>query len=145
MNNKEVLLSVIAASKDQGLTPVQLQKSLFVVGKCKLPELPSEYYEFVPYDYGPFNKEIYIDVKDLVQEGAIEASNLSGQSWLIYTATSKGKKQAGQLEKRTGIECRLSNYINEVVNWVLSLSFRDLLKAIYSQYPEYRTNSVFEE
>ena len=40
MDKKDALLLVIAAGEDTPLTPVQLQKSLFLVGKSNLSDLP---------------------------------------------------------------------------------------------------------
>ena len=35
-------------------------------------------------------------------------------------------------------------YIRAVVQWSQSLSFSNLLRAIYAHYPAYRVNSVFQ-
>ena len=38
---------------------------------------------------------------------------------------------------------RAAAYLDQVVKWALSLSFTQLVRAIYEQYPEMREKSVF--
>ncbi|OGO06291.1 MAG: hypothetical protein A2Z76_04755 [Chloroflexi bacterium RBG_13_56_8b] len=142
MENKEVLLLVVASADDEGLTPLQLQKSLFLVGECSLPELPSDFYTFVPYNYGPFNPVIYGDAESLAEEGLLEYINVPGQKWSKYAATTAGLARAGEITDSISNEC--SKYIKDVVDWVLSLTFSELLRAIYTKYPKFRSNSVFQ-
>jgi len=42
MDKESITLLVIAADPDGGLSPLQLQKSLFIVGKSGLEELPAD-------------------------------------------------------------------------------------------------------
>ena len=35
------------------------------------------------------------------------------------------------------------SYLEKVVDWVSSLSFPELVRAIYAKYPQYKANSVF--
>jgi hypothetical protein len=55
-------LVALAHRKGQALTPVQIQKALFVLGR----ELPTvvrpRFYSFKPYNYGPFGA-VYHDSK----------------------------------------------------------------------------------
>jgi uncharacterized protein YwgA len=135
-------LLVVASANGEGFSPLQLQKSLFLVGQCGLPELPSDFYKFVPYNYGPFNPSIYSDADSLAEEGLLEYINVPGQRWSKYAATSTGLARA---EETTGnISSEFRNYIKEVVDWVLSLTFSELLRAIYTKYPQFRSNSVFQ-
>jgi uncharacterized protein YwgA len=143
MENKEVLLLVVASANGEGLSPLQLQKSLFLVGQCGLPELPTDFYEFVPYNYGPFNPAIYGDANSLAEEGLLEFINVPGQRWSKYATTPAGLARAEEI--KGDISSEYSKYIRDVVDWVLSLTFSELLRAIYTEYPEFRRNSVFQD
>ena len=55
MDDRDFLLLVVASGKDKALTPVQLQKSLFLLGKTDLAEAVDSPYDFEPYHYGPFD------------------------------------------------------------------------------------------
>ena len=59
MTSKEnVLIAVVAAAGETGLDRVQLQKSMFLAGEEFGGYLPSDFYQFRPYMYGPFSQEI---------------------------------------------------------------------------------------
>lgn len=141
MERKDWTLLVVNAAGAWGLSPVQLQKSLFLIGK-KLPsEVGNSFYKFEPYDYGPFDAAIYEDARTLGLEGLVTTSGVSGKSWVYYRITPKGKEAAVQLA--AGLKPQVLDYINEVVAWVQRLSFVGLITAIYREYPEYKVNSVF--
>jgi len=142
VQKKDINLLVIDSASDKGLTPVQMQKSLFIIGQSHLPELPSDFYEFHPYNYGPFCEEVYHDADALVAEGMVFSIPVSGQSWFKYIITPKGGGSAQKIrgESNGG----LSAYISETVQWVMSLTFTELLRAIYAKYPDYSVNSVFQ-
>ena len=98
-----------------------------------------EFYNFVPYNYGPFDAAIYRDIDVLVLAGLVE--KLGGGRWPLYSATESGRERARKLAKTTdkeGIE-----YLRSVVRWVSSVSFQQLLRSIYAKYPKYAKNSLF--
>ena len=66
MATKEsVLIAIVAAAGEPGLDRVQLQKSAFLVGEEFDGELPSDFYQFQPYMYGPFAQGVYADIERL--------------------------------------------------------------------------------
>jgi uncharacterized protein YwgA len=143
LRNCDVTLLVIAAAGDTGLTPIQIMKSVFLIGKCGLSDLPSIFYSFFAYNYGPFNPDVYRDVEMLVNEGLVLEIRESGQNWSKYMIASPGLQYAKDLKPQIAHE--FSDYIDEVVSWAKSLTFNQLLQAIYAKYPEMRENSVFQE
>ena len=54
MKREDLLLRIIAAAQGERLTPAQLQKVAFLLGKQYADQMPGDYYEFEKYDYGPF-------------------------------------------------------------------------------------------
>ena len=142
MDKKDLLLMAVSAGQGTGLTPVQLQKVLFLIGESKLQGLPTVYYEFEPYNYGPFQVGVYLDADDLTLEGYVAEIPVAGKSWSAYSITPAGKERAQQAELEAGPV--LAGYIKALVQWAKSLSFSELLRAIYAQYPDFRKNSVFQ-
>lgn len=142
MKNKDITLLTIASAQGDGLSPVQLQKSLFLIGKSGLAGLPDDFYEFYPYNYGPFNPEVYSEADALVNEGLVNGIEKPGRTWRTYVISAEGQAYAVKSKKQ--IHKQLDKYMEEVVSWVKSLTFNELLRAIYAKYPEYRENSVFQ-
>lgn len=142
LENRDIMLLVITAAGDTGLTPVQLMKSMFLIGQSELSDLPSNFYSFIPYNYGPFNPDVYRDVEVLVSEGLVLEIRDAGRNWSKYAITPAGLRDAKNFKRRVAHE--FSDYIDAVVNWVKSLTFSGLLRAIYAKYPEMRENSVFQ-
>jgi uncharacterized protein YwgA len=143
LKNRDVTLLVIAAAGDTGLTPVQVMKSVFIVGQCGLSDLPSDFYRFFAYNYGPFHPDVYRDVEELVDEGLVYEIREAGRNWSKYIIAPPSLRYAKDLKRQIAHE--FFDYINEVVSWVKSLTFNQLLQAIYAKYPEMRENSVFQE
>lgn len=143
LKNRDITLLVIAAAGDTGLTPVQLMKSVFLIGQSGVPDLPSNFYSFFAYNYGPFNPDVYRDGEALANEGLVLEIKDASRSWSKYAITSAGLRYAENLKHQIASE--FSDYIEAVVNWVKSLTFNQLLRAIYAKYPEMRENSVFQE
>ncbi len=138
MTPKDWNLLVIAAAGGRDVSPVQLQKALFLLGK-KLPLPPESRYDFEAYDYGPFCSAVYTDAEQLEREGLVVIEH--GGSYRRYIATPEGREQADRLRAR--LEARARTYLGEVVAFVRRLSFKQLVEAIYAEFPEMRENSVY--
>lgn len=144
MNKEDLLLMVIAAAQDKGLTPIQLQKALFLVGQ-EMPahwkDFPEDFYSFEPYHYGPFDPEIYDDALYLTEEGLVHSLPSKKGRWNESVITIVGTKRAEELKDE--VPQHLSTWVGEVVEWTQSLSFAALVRAIYARYPTYQENSIF--
>lgn len=141
MSRKDWTLLVIAAAEGNRISPVQLQKALFLIGKALNLERQGDFYYFKPYNYGPFAAEIYSDAEALAIDGLVCVSKSSGESWPNYHVTLAGSRRANELRNQIGTE--IANYTNEVVRWVRSLSFDQLLAYVYAQFPDYASKSIF--
>lgn len=94
-------------------------------------------YQFKPYDYGPFTPEIYRDVERLVDEGDAAATS-DGQA---YRVTTNGLERLGGLAFPAASVASLSSIRREVV----SLSFRELLRKVYTAHPESAERSIAKD
>ena len=140
LEGKDFLLLVVAAGREP-LTPVQLQKTLFLINEAKLNEASESLYNFEPYHYGPFDAQVYEDAETLQDEGLVY--RLAGEGRWTNTAISVlGMERARELEN--SISKPNVQYIHALVDWAQNLTFRELISVIYEMYPQYRENSVFQ-
>ncbi len=131
----------ISYAKGAGLSPVQLQKSLFLLGKELPAEVGQGFYFFQPYNYGPFDSSVYTDASLLASLGLVSKNDF-GQGFWMYSATPEGLAYAEKL--KIAAPQKAVSYLERIVPWAQSHSFASLVRAIYAKYPEYRQNSVFQ-
>jgi uncharacterized protein YwgA len=135
------LLFAIAAAGEKGISPVRLQKSLFLLSRMLPKVIGRNYYHFIPYNWGPFDVNVYRDVELLIKNGFVHSLPSSAKRWFEYIITDKGAAYLERIKTRApkkGVE-----YLTEVVKWSLSVTFQQLLSFIYSEFPEFRKKSVF--
>ena len=63
MTRHDWLLLVLAAAEGDTLSPLQLQKSLFLVGHGLAGLVSTDFYDFQPHAYGPFAAAVYHDAE----------------------------------------------------------------------------------
>ncbi len=138
MASKEnMLIAIVAAAGDTGLDRVQLQKSVFLVGEEFDGELPSDFYQFRPYMYGPFAQAVYADV-ERISDGPMIETFPGGDGRKFYRLAPTAA--TGML----GLAEDLKSVIRRIVGWVTGMSFDELVRAVYYLYPEQRENSIFQ-
>lgn len=142
MNRSDWVLLILSSAGERGLTPVQLQKVVFLLQKnLDTKNRAGLEYNFKPYHYGPFDAQIYTDVETLSARGLVSPKKRVGSSWSSYHITERGSEQA------QGLSARLSHgaysYVGELVAWVQAKSFQTLIASIYKKYPEYKVRSIF--
>lgn len=139
MNTKAWLLIAVSAAGDTGLTPIQLQKSLFIIGKSlKL----KNYYNFTPYSYGPFDQQIYIDAEILSAKLLLNVTYDKSYRYPRYIISNKGLEEAKDIRKK--VKDEKVDFIFKTVGFIKSLSFKQLLKIVYETYPSFAVNSIFK-
>jgi len=141
MTRKDLLLLVLASAEGQSFSPVQLQKSLFLVRELMSNQLPdAEFYDFQPYHYGPFDKTIYSDAEISKREGLVNITPVPGQQWNRYSISAEGiiATQGFQMSDKA------RRNVKKIVDWVRGMSFEQLISTIYKHYPRFKENSVFQ-
>jgi hypothetical protein len=142
MNRRDLVLAILAAADGRSYTPVQIQKAVFVV--CDhFPDLIDEGpdFNFQPYDYGPFDSDVYSVISRLEDAGFAEIAPSAHGNWNTYAATDHGVDRGEEiLDEMPGEEER---HIRRISAWVRSLGFASLVKSIYEAYPQMRANSIF--
>jgi len=140
MKASDWLLLTVAAAEGKSMSPVQLQKALYLMSKeVGAKRLARPFYKFVPYDYGVFCADIYSDAESLDASGLVEI--IYGGRYKQYAATEDGLAEAAELRESANDDA--IEYLDNVVEWVRSLSFDELVRAMYKKYPETKKRSVF--
>jgi hypothetical protein len=141
MDQREIVLAGLAPAEGALHSPVQVQKLFFLLDANIPNDIKGPLFNFQPYNYGPFDKRVYEILEGLAKEGYVEIVRCN--SWNNYRLTSKGQEEGGKL--LNALDERPRNYIRVVSDFVRSLSFTQLVTAIYKAYPDMRQNSVFQD
>ena len=142
MHRQNWTLLAIYFAGGSGLSPVQLQKSLFLIGQELRETVGDSFYSFIPYNYGPFSIDVYRDANALAERDLVNIMQRTGESWNCYTISDTGREHSEQLKDSAppnGV-----SYLKVVVDWAKGLTFQQLVRSIYKQYPSFRKNSVFQ-
>jgi hypothetical protein len=142
MDRRDLVLAMLASAEGRPYTPVQIQKAIFLV--CEnLPKVidggPS--FTFAPYDYGPFDSNVYAEAETLQALGcAVIAPSPYGR-WNTYAASDDGLNRGRQI--LDGLDEPTRKYLKDTSEWVRRQSFSGLVRSIYEAYPRMRANSIF--
>lgn len=139
---KQWPLLALFFAKQKGLTPAQLQKTAFLLQKA-FPQAKDLSYDFQPYNYGPFDADVYHDVEFLADNGLTEIRSSNGHTWNTYHIAAKGNEIAEAAMKN--MDKKVLTYLADLVTWIQSVSFQELIGSIYKKYPEFKANSIFKE
>ncbi len=141
MDRNDFVLAVMSSCPNAVYSPVQVQKLFFLLDR-NIPDLiEGPHFDFAPYDYGPFDKHVYSALEALADRGLI-AIDESGYS-RTYSTTKTGQTKGTVYFEDLPAKARV--YIKKLSDFVRSLSFNELVSAIYKAYPEMRANSVFRD
>ena len=141
LTRQDWLLLALSKSPGGAMSPVQIQKTMFLFGQGAGDSIGTVFYSFQPYDYGPFDAAIYADLRRMTSLGHVRGEWNPDQSWKTWTITAPGRYAALALENDA--DARLNDYLGRVVTWVRGKSFAELLRSVYAAYPEFAVNSVF--
>lgn len=135
-----VLAAMVAGSTGPELSPVQAQKLFFLIDKNAAHLVGGPHYNFQPYDYGPFDAGVYSDLDALeLIYGDVEVQRQA--SYRVYRLTAQGQRKAAIALAHMNPSA--VDYLGRLKDWIKSLGFRDLVSAIYRDYPDMRANSIF--
>ena len=74
LNRRDFLLLFIGLPGDRyGLDRIRIMKGMFLFAESGFPK-PGERYEFQPYDWGPFSRDVYQDLEALQVAGLVAVS-----------------------------------------------------------------------
>src|SRR5690242_5263796 len=110
MTHMEIMLAALASGAHEEFSPVQLQKMMFLIDRNIGPALGGPFFDFKPYDYGPFDVGVYN------QFAIISACEL-GDSYgdgknRRYRLNDEGRARAQEVLAKMAPEAR--SYIKQV-------------------------------
>ena len=140
MDQRSTVLAALAVTPGQALTRVQAQKLLFLIDRQLAPMIGGEAFSFAPYHYGPYDSDVYRTMERLIAEGALSIVPQPGAG-SAFTLTDSGRATAAPIIQ--ALPPSALEHMNRLGIWVRSLSFVDLVGAIYRAYPEMRARSIF--
>ena len=142
MTRDNFILAVLATSTDSQYTPVQLQKIFFLLDRNLDAQVSySPKFNFIPYHYGPFDKAVYEELDKLEFRNLVEIDYDRFNKLKHYQLTTEGQTLGEKQLQR--IDIKSAEYIKKVTDFVRSLSFEQLIQAIYKEYPDMKVNSIF--
>lgn len=141
----ELLPLLLAAANDEA--PIEgrtrLQKMVFRVQQ----ELPSAIdgsgFRFVPYDYGPFSRELAETITELVAAGKLREAQQTLENGervkYEYELTPAGRATVNEALRRR--DANPLRFVERVKREYNRMALPAVLDEIYSEYPEYATES----
>jgi hypothetical protein len=119
------LLSV--AASERGLLPIQLQKTVYLLGQRYPGLVGGSFYEFRLVASGHFSEDVYVDAEALGGEGlvSIECSEDSGTR--AYRATPAGIERARTLQR--SLRPEVVDFLKTVVDWASTRTLEQLRRA----------------
>jgi hypothetical protein len=120
----EFLLLALASASDGRLTPVQIQKAMFLLKQEAGQFVGPDFYEFVPYNYGPFNSSIYDDLNALAGAGLVTIDQSQGRSWACTPSRGRANRRRTKFDK-------VLHPPSEIIRRTLSLGLRAKVLQVY--------------
>jgi len=119
------LLVAIAISGDSGLSPVQLQRSLFLFGQKREEQVGPGFYEFEPHESGPSSRDVYVDIDALVTAEYVVKEWVPDSSWSAFRLSDAGRARVTEFRRKVKKDA-LSG-LEDAVAWVREQSYLDLV------------------
>ena len=127
----------------------RLQKLVFLMQK-RLEEagedpLQADDYEFIPYDYGPFSKELYDDIDETMARGMVEGreENL-GEDKVKYDYEIQKDGEQWVRDQFSKEEAQhVLELAEEIKGEYGDIYLSNLIDEVYSRYPKYAENSIY--
>ncbi len=153
MNAQTVLpLALLYATEDRRIEGrTRFQKLVFPAGE-ELQQHDIEPYDFVSYDYGPFDKTLLDDLEELENEGLVsieKTRTFGGDERYDYRLTKLGENsyQNDRPENQPDTDDRerfrkIETVAQEVLGEYGDPPISNRIEYVYNEYPEYAENSV---
>lgn len=138
-----------ARSREPIAGRTRLQKMMFLLQQ-QLKNIPQNY-NFHAYDYGPYSSNLQSDVDNLIVEGylqEIKMEMMDGKYMYRYQITNEGSDLVNSLLrsrklKKYGLK-GIYKHCEQVKGEANHMNLNDLLKDVYTRFPDYAKFSVFK-
>ncbi len=126
----KIVIGIILLSKRKP-TKLELMKWLFLLRSESVIGRDNTFYDFIPYDYGPFSFQLYRDLYDLSKLGYLTQDG--NQIYEKYIG--KARRIYNSLPKHYRYE------VNRILDIYSNYSKNDLINYVYDKYSWFATNS----
>lgn len=130
LKRQRVLLRLLQQAERKTVTRIELTKWCFLLREETPSCGGSAFYDFVPYQYGPFSFSIYQELEKLVAQSYIETPDDQ-----TLRLTKLGSAEAT-------VPADVSRDVNRITRRFADYSTRKLLDYVYESYPSFTVNSV---
>ena len=141
MSRDELILAALAAGgENAAYRPVQVQKLFFLIDREASALVGGPHFDFQPYDYGPFDRDVYTELDNLAERRLVTAQSTG--AYRVYSLSYEGYQRGDDILWHR-LDEAARTYLARIATWVLSLNFQQLVAAIYRRYPDMMVNSIF--
>lgn len=140
----DLMLSKQRISGNTSILVTTAMKHAFLLEKEGNVELPAEWYPFRAYMFGPFSKEVYVDLDALERAGFITQRRERHHFGALNKKLSIRfvETEASELEHLLAtLPTALRNSTHDIAERYGYLNLDALLDYVYEAYPEYATNT----
>ena len=119
------LLLAVAVSGASGLSPVQLERSLFLVCQKREEHVGPDFYQFESNGSGPASAALYVDIDALVTAEHIVKEWAPESSCSIFRLSDSGRARAADFRRRIKKEALAG--LEDAVAWVKEQSYQEMV------------------
>jgi len=142
VSKHEIVLAALAAGGEgASFPPAQVQKLLFLIDREIPDAVGGPHFHFVPYNYGPFDSDVYTHLQTEEQNGYINVDRTG--RYQRYSLTGVGMAIGKMVLAKLPED--VQRFLADTATWVNKLTFSQLVSAIYKHYPDMKVNTVFRE
>ena len=131
---KRVLLAILEKAPGRKASRIQLVKWLFLLKEEEKIDRVGNFYDFLPYKYGPFSFLLYNEISELERSGLLESSG-------SYFNLAKRDTQNITANLSDNTKVSIQRIMNNYSSWTQGR----VLKYIYEKYPWYASRSNLRE
>ena len=103
----------------------------------------NEKFNFIPYHYGPYDKQVYLELSNLSLSGKIDIRLNKKNGYRLYKLSQSIIPEARKSLEETFGDTEITN-IRKLNDFVISKGFNELISSIYEKFPEMEENSIFK-
>ncbi|ACP37428.1 conserved conjugative plasmid protein [Sulfolobus islandicus M.14.25] len=140
-NNSKYILGILKIAKELNIqvTATRIQKTVFLVEKELKLDLG---YNFIPFYFGPFSKELQDDIYKLSELGYVKIREEPVED--LISGVIVGFKKIYEINVTFDLSSLDKNFVDFVTE-KLKMPLNSLLKYVYMKYPEYTVNSLIRD
>lgn len=120
----------------------RMQKLVFLLQEELEGDNPGSY-RYEPYDYGPFSKDLYFDIDELVERDVIKEEKTEFDEDKVVYEYRLGLRAEEYLTRwSSDLKASLREKASEIKSDFNDLDLQKLLEYVYEEHPFYASESV---